>query len=87
MKTKHMIIIHRSETIAESWARDASTFVLIAALIGLGVFLESPAMQWMGALIAFFVTAVKSAGLGKKRTFDVAGARAELDRIEAEARK
>lgn len=33
MKTEHLIILH-SESVLDSWARDASTFALIAATIG-----------------------------------------------------
>ncbi|MCM2293061.1 hypothetical protein NAC44_12085 [Allorhizobium sp. BGMRC 0089] len=47
------IVIH--ETVLQSWARDASTFMLFAGLIGLGVIAESAAMQWAGMLVAIVV--------------------------------
>lgn len=54
------------ETALYSWVHDASTFVMAAGLIGLGVYLESTAMQWTGAIV-FFLTTIATAALDKKR--------------------
>jgi hypothetical protein len=81
---KHRIIISRRETTFKSWATDASTFALFAGLIGLGVFLESAAMQWAGFTVAFITLLTKAAGVEKASTFDLDGARKRLDEIEAE---
>ena len=43
------LIIH--ETIRQSWARDAGSYLLIVATIGTGWWLGSPAMQWLGFLM------------------------------------
>lgn len=48
MKTRtHVILI--TETTLQSWARDAGTLAMFIALIGIGVWLGSAAMQWVGA--------------------------------------
>lgn len=82
---KLMIVLIRKESILVSWLRDASTFALFIALIGIGVYLESSALQWVGAIIGFIAILIQSAGQHKANTYDIAGARAELDRLEAEA--
>lgn len=76
-----VIIIH--ETVAKSWLRDLSTFTLFVALIGLGIILDSGAMQWMGAIIGFITIMVKAAGVQKKNRKTIAQARAFLDDLEA----
>lgn len=78
------IIVMRQESVALSWARDASTFALILATIGVGVFLESAAMQWLGGVLAFLVLLLKSANLSNTNTFDIEGAKKRLAEIEAE---
>lgn len=70
------------ETAAESWTRDASTFVLVVAIIGVGVLLGSSAMQWVGALMAFIVITARATSFRKQHTFTVAEARKRLDEIE-----
>jgi uncharacterized protein (AIM24 family) len=78
-----VVIIH--ETVLKSWLRDLSTFALFAALIGLGVFLNSSAMQWMGAIIAFLTVCGKASGLHKKNRKSIAEARQFLDELETRA--
>lgn len=75
---KYIII---RETVAKSLAIDAGTFALFAGLIGLGVWLDSTAMQWAG----FFVATVTAISLSARpRThFTIDGARKRLDEIEA----
>jgi uncharacterized protein (AIM24 family) len=76
-----VVIIH--ETVLKSWLRDLSTFALFAALIGVGIVLNSGAMQWMGAIIAFITVLSKASGLQKKNRKTVAEARLFLDEVEA----
>lgn len=78
-QTEHVIVL--CETTLQSWCRDLSTFALFAGLIGLGVYLESSAMQWVGAIIAFTVTIAKSTGLHKRSRKTVAEARAFIDEL------
>jgi uncharacterized protein (AIM24 family) len=79
--TPDVIIIH--ETFVKSWLRDLSTFTLFVALIGLGIVLDSGAMQWMGAIIAFLTIMAKASGVQKKNRRTIAEARKFLDDIEA----
>ncbi len=54
-KPTTMIYVH--ESVFQSWARDLGSFAILTAPIGLGILLDSSAMQWMGfvvALVAFF---------------------------------
>lgn len=78
MKSPEIIIIR--ETWWESLLRDAGTFCLFMALIGIGVLLNSSAMQWVGAIVAFITIIISSAKMGSKMT--VAEARQKLDEIE-----
>ena len=80
-KEAPVVIIH--ETTLKSWLRDASTFALFASLIGLGIILNSGAMQWMGAIIAFLTIGGKASGLHKKNRKTIAEARQFLDDLEA----
>lgn len=45
-------IIYVHETFLESLARDAVTFVTLTACIGVGVYLDSTALQWIGGVMA-----------------------------------
>lgn len=80
-KNDPVIIIH--ETVAKSWMRDASTFALFGGLIGVGILLDSSAMQWMGAIIAFITIIEKSTGLHAKNRMTIDQARKRLDELEA----
>jgi hypothetical protein len=77
-KTKIMLI---HESVVMSWLRDASTFALFFALIGIGWFIGSSVLEVVGAIVAFITIA--STPLKEKSKFTVAEARAELDKIEA----
>lgn len=78
------IIVTKDETVVQSWARDAGSFALFAALIGLGVVVGSSAMQWAGFVIAWIVLLTKASGVVSKSKFTIDEARKEIDRIEAE---
>lgn len=80
-KSPEVVIIH--ETIAKSWLRDLSTFTLLAALIGLGVLLDSAAMQWIGAIIGFITIVARAVGAHKSSRKTIAQARQFLDELEA----
>lgn len=82
-KSPEVVIIH--ETVAKSWLRDLSTFTLFAALIGLGVLLDSGAMQWMGAIIAFITIVARASGTHRRSRKTIAQARQFLDELETAA--
>jgi len=81
-KVHHIIVLTEGETMKDSWMKDASTFALFAALIGLGVLLDSAAMQWAGLIVAFITVTAQALGKGKKLT--ILGARRYLDSLEQE---
>lgn len=64
-ETKFIVI---TESVFESWARDASTLALFVALIGIGIALDSSAMQWTGAVVGFVATTARAVGKAKKLT-------------------
>lgn len=76
-----IIILH--ESVAQSWARDASSLVMAVAMIGIGVWLESSAMQWIGGIVWLLVLMSKASGVAKKMT--IGQARQKLDEIEGVA--
>ncbi|NNU70416.1 hypothetical protein G9X67_34765 [Rhizobium sp. WYCCWR 11152] len=57
-----------TESVFQSWARDASTLALFVSLIGIGIALDSPAMQWVGALVGFITITARASGKAKKLT-------------------
>lgn len=77
------ITVNIKPTQVQAWGRTVRSFLLIAALIGPGILLDSAAMQWMGFLIVLLVVvglAVGSDKANKGLTPDQARARiAELE--------
>lgn len=67
-KTTTHIIKISTETMLQSWISDLSSFVLAVSLIGIGVYLKSDAMQWLGFVMFFLVSLVKGSGKIKKFT-------------------
>ncbi|MND62680.1 hypothetical protein D3C80_539710 [compost metagenome] len=78
-KPQQVIIIH--ETVLNSWMRDASTFALFLALIGIGILLQSVALQWVGAIIGFIVVGTRASMI--RKCFTIPDARKRLDEMEA----
>jgi hypothetical protein len=52
-------------------------------MIGVGVVVESDAMQWFAAIVTFLHFFALSSGYRKRNTFSLEGARKRLDEIEA----
>lgn len=84
MYKRHLIIVARQEGLATSIARDAITFITCATLVGIGIVVDSAAMQWLGALIAFLLIITLAVRISEKQTYDIDGAQKELDRIRRE---
>lgn len=76
-----VIMVH--ETVLQSWARDAGTLALFAALIGIGILADSSAMQWAGAIMAFITTCVRASG--RVEQLSIAEARARLNALEGKS--
>lgn len=73
-------VIIVSESGAESWKRDASTWALCICLIVPGALVGIDALTWVGALVFFITILIKSSGVGK--TCTIQEARAYLDELE-----
>lgn len=79
---RHVLLIR--ETVSESLISDGVTFAVGAIFVVLGMLMASEAMQWLGAFLTILNVFVRAHGV--RRIFTIAEARAELDRIEREAR-
>lgn len=79
MAAKSVEIIIIRETMWQSIISDCFTFAMVLALIGIGLWVGSVPMQWVGAIM-FFMTGLVKAGLNRKR-LTVEQARARLDEI------
>ena len=79
MSKPEIIILH--ETVLQSWLIDASTLAMFVALIGIGVFLDSSAMQWLGAIIGFLALTSRANSSKKRMSFDEA--RKRIDELES----
>lgn len=83
MKSTSTEVIIIRETAIQSLVKDAGTFALFASLIGVGVLLDSGAMQWVGAIVGFttiFTWVIR--GTSKNR-MTVEQARVRLNEIES----
>lgn len=67
----------------QSWLRDASTFALFLALIGVGIVLKSTALQLVGALIGFFHIVSNARRMMLREGLTIPEARTKLDELEA----
>lgn len=83
MSFKDTKVIVLKENVWNSWARDFGTFLTFAGLISIGVYLESSALQWVGALIGFFVIACRSISFFNNHKLTISEARKVLDELEA----
>lgn len=80
MGTPQIIVVR--ETAIQSLVKDAGTFVMIIALIGVGVVLDSVPMQWLGAGMWLF--GVIGHAAMRRHTLTIVEARRRLDEIERE---
>lgn len=78
---KEVIIVR--EGVVQSLIKDAGTFLMAVALIGIGAMFASTAMQWVGAVV--FFTSVIALSVRDRVTMTVPEARKRLDEIEATA--
>jgi hypothetical protein len=70
------------ESLIESFLNDAWTFSCLVAVIAVGVWIDSSAMQWIGGICWFIAILNRASGKFKRMT--IPEARAELDRIESD---
>jgi hypothetical protein len=83
-KVKPKVII-LEETYLESLSKDVTTVALFISLVFIGVYLESNALQWMGAIIAFLSIAARASGWRKQQTMTREQALAYLYRTDSGA--
>ncbi len=76
-----VIIVH--ETAGQSFARWAIGFLTTVGLIGIGVLMNSAAMQWMGAVLAMIAIMARAVHERNLCRMTVPEARKKLDEIEA----
>ena len=76
-----LIVIH--QTPLQSWVRDASSAAMFIGLVGIGVVLDSIALQWAGAILGFLVIISQAISLRENHKMTVEQARKRLDEIEA----
>lgn len=79
MTRKTQVIIIR-ETIWESMISDGFTFLMVLALVGVGIMVNSIALQFIGVIIALFLGLTMFMSQDDKMTIEQA--RAKLDEIE-----
>ena len=75
-----IIILH--ETVMQSWLRDLSSLAVSIAMVGVGKWIGSEALQWVGALLFFAV--LLGQVKGSKDKLSIQKARARLDELEKE---
>lgn len=79
--TERVVIIILRETALQSLVADAGTVGSFLSLIGIGLWLDSAALQWVGAILGFVFIIIRARGRNKRRT--IAEARSYLDELEA----
>jgi len=79
-KPTHIVIV--DDRLWMSAGRDAVSFAVFFAMVGLGVFLQSSAMQWVGAMLWFLWIISKAASVEKRFKKTIPEARAYLDMLE-----
>jgi len=70
MSEKQIIVIR--ESLAKSLARDLFTVSSLTAMVGIGVVLESAAMQWIGAACWLLMAFARGSGRAKPMTAEQA---------------
>ena len=80
MTEKTVILL--KESFADSCKRDVVLVLTVCVPIGLGVFLQSSAMQWAGFILAAFYSIGRVGRIIKDNSLTIAQARAKLDEIE-----
>jgi Zn-dependent membrane protease YugP len=77
-------VILLRETALASVVKDMGVVAMFVLLIGIGILLDSTALQWVGALIGFSTIVSFAVRLSKDNRFTIEEARRRLDEIEAD---
>lgn len=77
---KNIIILH--ETMLHSIAKDVFSCAMLLATIGVGVYIDSGALQWCAGIFWIIWIFSKSVAYGKNNAFSFDEARAKIDALE-----
>lgn len=83
MSKREVILIR--ESLRDSIIRDLTTVACFVAMIGIGVWLDSSALQWIGALLGFIAIMSRSINMMEKYRYSIEEARRRLDELERQA--
>lgn len=81
-RRRELILIHVGWR--DSLVSNASTLVTFVGMIGIGVYFDSTAMQWVGGIVFMLSLFGRASTISGKNRMTVAKARKRLDEIEAE---
>ncbi|MCO5072082.1 MAG: hypothetical protein M9944_12830 [Rhizobiaceae bacterium] len=85
--TDKIEVVIVNESLATSLAKDAGTLVVLVSMAGIGVLLESTALQWVGAILGFIWLLSRATSAFSKSRMTIAQARKRLDEIEAASKE
>ena len=80
MENRMVVLV--DDRLWKSVGRDVVSMVTLVAMVGVGVLLQSSALQWVGAIIWFLWIIGKAASVDKKHKMTIAQAREFLDKLE-----
>ena len=75
-------VILLRETWWRSLVKDAGSFAMVAGLAGVGVLLDSTALQWIGAIMGFLWVMARGSEAMRKAKCTIPEARTKLDELE-----
>jgi hypothetical protein len=81
--SKDTPVIVIKEPFWPSLVKDTYTAGTLLATVGVGVWIESSALQWAAGIIWILWVLGRAARFGKDNTYSIPQARAKLDEIEA----
>ncbi len=82
MTEKQVILI--KESFWPSVAKDTYSIGVLLAAVGLGVWIDSSALQWVAGIIWIFWVFARANRYGKDCTYSISEARKKLDQIAPE---
>jgi|GEM_PF-6838397 len=81
MAEKQILLVH--ESLAQSIMKDLISGVTLLSMVGIGVWIDSGAMQWVAGIIWLLAMVGKSTAYAKNSVFSFDDARKRLDEWEA----
>lgn len=81
MAEQKILLVH--ESFAQSVMKDVISAVTLLSMVGVGVWIDSSAMQWVAGIIWLLWMVGKSASYAKNSVFSFDAARKRIDEWEA----